>query len=147
MLWTSHAIAQPTPLIMADETGGTIVKTSICELVSDPQRFNGKIVELKAQYESDGLEFWTLTDAQCPTKAGILPSGQTHVAPVGEALLEALKHGCAGTLDKQITATWIGEFHWEPENKPGSGRVPRWIDVQKIENLVSVPRPGGPSCR
>jgi hypothetical protein len=125
-------------------TSGAIVNTSICELVADPQRFSGKIVEVQAQYESDGIHSRVLVDPKCP--GGILPSGQAHDPLVGSSLLEALQHGCPGTRDKQIVATWIGEYHWEPENKPGSGKAPRWLDVQKIENLEVKPRLGGPPC-
>ncbi len=132
---------------LAHPMSGIALKTSICELDADPQRFNRKVVELQADYKSDGMEFWILTDPKCPLKGGILPSGQVHDAPVGNALLEALRHGCPGTRDKRVTANWTGEFHWEPKNGPGSGRVYRWLDVQKIENLQVVPLPGVLACQ
>jgi hypothetical protein len=119
---------------------GEIINTSICELVADPQRFNGRIVQVRAQYESDGLGLRTLVDPRC--RGGVLPSGGVQDPLVGGSLSEALRHGCAGTRDKQITATWVGEYHWQPENTPGTRRAPRWLDVQKIEGLEVKSRPG-----
>jgi predicted Zn-dependent protease len=120
-----------------------ILDTTVCDLVANPRYFNGRLVKIRAHYESDGIGLRLLTDPRCP--GGIVPSGQDSPA-VGGDLLAALRRGCAATTDKQVTATWSGQFHWEPENQPGTGKAPRWVDVQKIEDLEVKPLPGGPTC-
>lgn len=120
--------------------------TSVCELVAQPARFNGKVVRIEALYESDGRALRILVDRRCPNDGGIVPSGQAHDRPVGDVLINALQQGCAGTLDKEISAVWTGIFHWEPENRPATGKVPRWLDVQKIEGLEVRQKPDGPKC-
>lgn len=74
------------------------------------------------------------------------PAGKVHSRPIGGDLLDALQKGCGGTIDKIVTATWTGIYYWAPENTPGAGRVPRGLDVQKIENLKAEPMPGGYKC-
>ena len=130
---------------LADEAGEptftAAINVTVCDLVADPQRFHGKIVRVQAQYEADML-LSVLIDPQCPNAGGVMPSGNANSSPVGDSLMDALfRHGCFGTTGKQITAAWVGEYHWEPQNTPGTGKVPRWIDVQKIENLEVKPRP------
>lgn len=115
-------------------TSGGVINTTVCELVADPLRFNGKIVEFGAHFESDGLENTTLSDSNC--RGGVKPEGNTPIlSQGGRAFEEALRHGCPGTIDKEITATWVGVFHYQPQNTPGTGRVPRWIDLSDIANL------------
>lgn len=122
------------------------VVTTVCDLVTQPQHFDGRIVRIQARYESDGMEQSTLMDSKCPN-VGVAPSGHFRDLKVGGAFFAALQKGCAGTFDKQVTATWTGTYHWQPENKPGSGRLLRWLDVQKIDDLEVTPRAGVPSCR
>ena len=42
-----------------------------------------------------------------------------------------LHGGYPGTVDKVVTGTFSGVFHWNPENHP-----PRSFDVQLIENVA-----------
>jgi hypothetical protein len=135
-----------SPVAQADALSGRqrVVDTSICELVDHPRAFSGKVVRIQAQYESDGIEYSTLSDPTC-ADFGVKPAGELD-SSVGSKLSDVLRRGCAGTTDKRITATWIGVFHWNPKNLPGTGKVPRWLDVRGIEQLRVQPRTGAPIC-
>jgi len=124
----SCGAATSTPL--SDE----VVNTTVCELIADPRRFNGKTVRVEAQFESDGFGNTTLLDLHC--RGGVKPEGNVPIlSQGGRAFADALRHGCPGTIDKEITATWVGVYHYEPQNTPGTGRGPRWIDLSEIVNL------------
>jgi hypothetical protein len=111
-------------------------------LIRDPGYFNGKVVRVKAQFETDGIHFAALVDPKCA--GGVVPSGRIDV--VERFLLESFRRGCAAARDKQITASFVGEYHWQPENTPRTGKFPRWLDVQTVEELDVKPRPGALAC-
>ncbi|MBV9994261.1 MAG: hypothetical protein JO127_03515 [Caulobacteraceae bacterium] len=113
---------------------------SLCELVDRGGRYDRRIVAVYGVFETDGFENWSLVDPACPT-AGVRPAGVFDPA-IGSALLEALRHGCLGTLDKRITATWEGVYHWAPARP---GQASRWLDVHRIDHL-RVARRGGVFC-
>ena len=115
-----------------------IVVTTVCDLVSRPQDFNGRVVRVHARYESNGMDLSVLTDPMC--QGGVMPTGHFYNAKVSGAFFEALhKEGCMGVFGDGATATWTGTYHWQPENTPGTGKVPRWLEVQKIENVNVKP--------
>jgi hypothetical protein len=122
-----------------------VLTTSICDVVIHPRSFNNKVIRLRADFESDGFEHWSLVDSACPA-GGVKPAGGVFDPAVAPALSEVLRHGCAGTEDKRITATWQGVYHWEGRVAHSAGVVQRWLDVQKIENLVVVSKHTGVSC-
>jgi hypothetical protein len=74
----------------------TVIKVSICEILSDPQHFDRQVVKFEAGYESDGLHGAVLIGPKCLSAGGILPSGPVHEVPGGRALLDAELHGSAG---------------------------------------------------
>ena len=128
------SVAIPVPAIAQDSNASpiTVLSASICELVAQPQRFNGEIVRVRAQYESDGIHLSVLVDPRC-AGVGVVPQGHTGSA------VDAERGGCKGTLGKQIIATWLGWYHWDPNKTPGTD-VPRWLDVVEIENLEVKPK-------
>ena len=124
----------------------SIVEASICDLVTHPRQFRGKMVSVHADFETDGFENWSLTDPAC-SMFGVKPSGGSVFDPViGVALLEALHHGCAGTRDKRISGTWQGVYHWQPPGSAKPGMLYRWLVVLRIKDVAVVPIQGGPSC-
>ena len=129
------------------DAAGPPTQIALCRLLSGPDRYTGRRVKFRARYESDGLEFWTLYDPTCMYLGGIMPSAGVYDSVVGKPLAEALHHGFAGTTDKEIEATWTGIFHWDPRNTPGTGKVPRWLEVTQIDGLISRPKPFPPPPR
>ena len=95
------------------------IKTTLCAIVSNPAKFDRKLVQFGAFYESDGIEHSILVDdAKC--KWGIAPHFPDKLA--GEDDLErALFMDHPGTRDKVIFATWAGVFRYHP------GQIPRWV--------------------
>jgi hypothetical protein len=114
---------------------------ALCRLLSEPDRYRDRLVRFQARYESGGFENTTLVDPTCVYLGGVMPSDGVHDVVIGKPLAEALRHGLVGTLDKDIEATWTGVFHWDPRNTPGTGKVPRWLEVTQIDGLISRPKP------
>jgi hypothetical protein len=88
------------------------VSTTVCEVTQHPERFVGRRVSFDAVVVSDGIERTVLFDnrnQECTR--GIVPttdvrSQQGRVAD--RALERALSQGHPGTLDKKITAHFLG---------------------------------------
>jgi hypothetical protein len=87
-----------------------------------------------------------LVDSRCP-KVGVVTSPHLRDPSVPNPLAKALVNGCAGTIDKIISGVWVGEFHFDASNAPGTGKFPRWMDLLQIEKIYIEPRPGAPKCR
>jgi hypothetical protein len=95
------------------------IKATLCAIVSNPLKFDGKLVQITAFYESDGIEHSILTDdANC--KWGIAPIFPEKLAGEDD-LGKAVRADHPGTLGKVISATWVGVFRYHP------GQVPRWV--------------------
>jgi hypothetical protein len=121
------------------------VVTTVCDLVARPNDFNGKVIRIQARYQSDDMGLTTLTDPMC--FGGVVPTGHFWDTEVSGSFFASLhKDGCLGTVGKKVTATWTGRYYWEPKNTPGTGKFPRGLDVQKIDNLEIRPIAGAPSC-
>jgi hypothetical protein len=85
------ALLTVSPLF-GQTSAGKLIKTTLCQLISDPQRFNGKLVEIRSEFVSR-FEWQGFVDQTCSAKVrasayGVLDDlraqdGQTHlpVAP------------------------------------------------------------------
>ena len=99
-----------------------VISVTVCDLVGHPDKYNGKLVQVEAAVESDGIERTVLTDEACPT-SGVAPSfpakirGEQHVI----LLQQAIFAGQPGTMGKRISATFVGTFDIRPHD------VPRWV--------------------
>jgi len=106
-------------------------KTTICSIVSAPERFDNRLVSINAFFESDGIEHTVLIDRACPDQgiAPFVPTERDNNADIRK-LDEALAVGRPGTLDKEISGTFIGTFSWRP------GQIPaRALSIMSISNL------------
>jgi len=103
------------------------IPTAVCAITMQPRLYRGKLVSFQAEFWSDGIEHSVLVDPWC--KHGLGPNWTG--SPKGEeAFDKALRTGGPGTLDKTITATWIGRFAWHP------GQIPTWVlKVIEIKDL------------
>jgi hypothetical protein len=109
------------------------ITTTVCEIVGDVQRFDGKKVRFVATFESDGIERSALVDSKC--NRGIIPfvPDQVEHHPDIEAFDRALDSGRRGTIDKHVVATFTGLF----VVKPSPSSHPRFIlEIERIENLA-----------
>lgn len=122
----------------------TAISTSVCALYMEPERFANKVVTFEAQYITDRfLEI--LVDRKCGDSGAVVPFG--HFSPdVGREFVRALGRGCPGTNDKVVRAVWTGTFRWDPNSTPGTGRVPRWLEVTKIDHLQVEDIPNSVQC-
>ncbi|WP_263368460.1 hypothetical protein [Edaphobacter bradus] len=109
----------------------TPIETTVCAVSSEPSKFEGRLLEIRAQFESDGIERSVLTDKDC-INFGIAPLSPKRY--VGEsALTKALSKGHPGTLDKTIIGTFIGKFSWHPDQIPN-----RTLSLQEVRNVSVV---------
>ncbi len=109
----------------------TPVKTTVCEISADPNRFAGKIVVFASRFESDGMERSVLTDSAC-TDVGLSVSTPEHFRGEDQ-LKKALSLGRPGTLDKTITGTFTGRFLWRPTKTPK-----RVLTLTEVRDLSSA---------
>ena len=120
-------VAPISCLCLAKKAEVRPVATTVCAITTHPRFYQGKLVSFEAQFQSDGIEHSILVDPWC--KHGLDPNWTK--SPKGEeAFDKALYTGYRGTLDKTITATWIGRFAWHRE------QIPRWVlNIVEIKNL------------
>jgi hypothetical protein len=111
------------------------IDTTVCEVVGDSQRFDGKKVRFFARFQSDGIERSVLTDSKCAR--GIIPFVPDEVENHRDiqAFDRALEQGIRGTRDKHVVATFTGRF--VRQAKPSSN--PRFIlQIERIDNLKVI---------
>lgn len=117
------------------------IAVTICELSANPTNFDGKLVIFKAGFESDGIERSLLIDKSCPDKTGPLPYVPDG-SPGAKAFDDAIWIGVPITLDRTITATFTGVFHYvsKPEmcNFVSKDVCRRTITITRIRDLVLV---------
>jgi hypothetical protein len=108
----------------------SIVRTTVCAVVQKPSEFNGKRIQFSARFESDGMDNSLLTSTGC--KFGISPFEATTHQNASElaALDAALERGMAGTIDKTITAVFVGIFEFGPQ-----AQFPRVLHIERVMNL------------
>lgn len=105
------------------------MSTTVCAIVSAPQKFDRKLVIFSANFVSDGIEHSVLIDKDCE-KWGIVPGGD--FKEKGEDSLDrVLMTGGPGTSDKKITATFIGIFRWHPKQM-----IKRILILREIQSVV-----------
>ena len=108
-------------------------KVSLCVLANSPNIYNGKEVTVRAQYESDGVEREGLSDLKCKD-TGIALMMLRNTKGV-KGLRAALHGGHPGTLDKTVTGTFTGVFHWEENGYP-SGTM----EVRAMRDFTVQPK-------
>lgn len=113
----------------------SVVRTSVCAIIRKPSDFNGKRVQFSAHFESDGMDNSLLTSAEC--NFGISPFEATAHQNMSElaALESALERGMVGTLDKSITAVFVGIFEFSPQ-----ARHPRVLRIERVMSLKVIPK-------
>lgn len=104
---------------------------TICELSASPAKFDGRRVLFTANVESDGIEHTGLTDRSCPG-FGVAPDIPVAIRGHDDvkALQSAIFSGRPGTIDKSITASFQGVFHWHP------GKIP--VRVLTLESVTGL---------
>jgi hypothetical protein len=113
-----------------------VMRVTICELTANPKRFDGAYITVLALVESDGLEHTTLIDESCPEK-GVAPYVAEAVRESEDmkALQAAMFRGRSGTIDKRISASFKGVFHWYPRRIPS-----RVMSLESVTDLHVEPR-------
>jgi len=98
--------------VSADDKTGLL--TTLCTIVKNPRSFDGKRVRFAAEFVSDGMHASVLLDPRC--ELGITPHDSDKPQDQAEldALDNALGQGMAGTIDKRITAVFVGIFSYRP---------------------------------
>lgn len=116
------------------------IDATVCEIIDRPEKYDGKLVRFKADFESDGIEHSVLVDPACKDH-GVVPYDGPQLAPAEKAELErAIYTGRPGTLDKHISATFTGTFRWDAGHHQTSAfpQIARSIVLSSVSNLVVV---------
>jgi len=98
------------------------LSTSICSIIANPIAYADRLVSVDAWVLSDGLHGTSIFDKSC-IDGGI---ALTDATPSGEHngiddFDDALYRGSPGTIDKEIRATFVGTFRWQPRTDRASG--------------------------
>jgi hypothetical protein len=102
------------------------IKTTLCAILSDPQRFHRVLVQFQAQWDVGFENSILVNDADC--QMGIAPRFPRIFE--GEKQLEKACRGIPGTVGKVNNATWVGVFRYHADS------VPAWtLDVRKMSEL------------
>ena len=126
-VWQSGSLSAASP----PKTSAAPVKTTLCAIAKNPNRYDHKLVTFEARYLMPGIEGTALEDPTCSgvAIAAYIPDG----VQGGEALRKAYQNGILGTSDKVITATWVGVFKWQPRQFPK-----RILCVRQIRAVTMV---------
>ncbi|HWC95589.1 MAG TPA: hypothetical protein VG456_02535 [Candidatus Sulfopaludibacter sp.] len=92
------------PGALLAQTASTPIKTSLCEMVKEPARFNGKIVQLRAIVNT-GFEWSVLQDESCPNDTVHLEFGVTKNSIFGDAVAFAYI-GSPGDVKYPASLQW-----------------------------------------
>jgi len=108
-----------------------VIKTTVCAVSTEPNKFDGKLIEITAQFESDGIHSSVFTDKTCENFGIALFSSEHYVGE--KALKNALSRGHPGTLDKTVDGTFVGRFHSHPNQVPS-----RVLVLEQARNISVV---------
>jgi hypothetical protein len=109
-------------------------KVSFCDVARNPERYNNQEITVTAQYDSDGMEREGLSDPACKESGFSLE--MLRETKGKDQLRIALHGGYPGTLDKTVSGTFTGVFHWMPKEHP-----PRVLTVRRMEGFSVHPKP------
>jgi hypothetical protein len=109
-------------------------KVSFCDVARNPERYNNQEITVTAQYDSDGVEREGLSDPACKESGFALE--MLRETKGKDQLRAALHGGYPGTLDKSVSGTFTGVFHWMPKAHP-----PRVLTVRSMEGFSVHQKP------
>jgi hypothetical protein len=117
---------------------------TVCSVAATPSSFNGKVVRLRANIESDGMHSSHLTDVRCHRTSIFVTWEAAQSNPRLRGLIDTIYSMAQhpGTLDKEITASFTGVFHWRESKRPALS-----IDLTDVTDVVVKPRADSPFPR
>jgi hypothetical protein len=106
--------------------------TTVCDVASQPNKFEGESITVKALVQSDGLHGSQIYDESCKQFGMLL---FLHPGAKGEDELGAALYWChPGTRGKLISGTFTGVFHFKAVYIGDPAR--RQISISRIDDLV-----------
>lgn len=90
---------------------------SLCWIVADPAHYEGKLVQVSADIQSDGLEHVQLVDAACENVALAVGVSDRSEPGVGALIDRAFEYGIEGSA-RPISATFTGTIVHSPGKVP-----------------------------
>lgn len=114
--------------------------TTVCEIVAKPNRFNKKIVKIRAFVKSDMIEHTVLLDSSCESEGiSLRVPAKLQEQPDFQELYKALSRNGPSTTDQfHITGTFTGVFRYYP-NRSSEKRV---LEATSVQNLEIKPADG-----
>jgi hypothetical protein len=118
--------------IQSQESDGPPSAT-VCEVVTNPRRFDFRHVRIRAQVWSDGLEHTVLVNEDDSCKRGMglelsrLKPNDTGDSALGQALYGEPPSGAGPGTKKRVFATFVGIYRTDPH---------RELQVESISDVI-----------
>lgn len=97
-------------LVAAPAAFASPVETTVCEIVQNPGKFNGKTVRLRADVSTDWQHFTALVEEGCQRDIAL---GYAEAMPREQQ--EALDRAIGAPMDERVaSATFTGKYLWKP---------------------------------
>lgn len=103
------------------------LKTTLCAMVKNPQRFHRVLVQFRAAFEHGFENSILVDDAQC--SKGIAPRFSQKANEKKQLENACIDH--PGTFGRVSAANWVGVFRYHPNS------VPTWtLDVREMSEIT-----------
>ncbi|MGA9529777.1 MAG: hypothetical protein WBS24_16820 [Terriglobales bacterium] len=116
-------------------------KVGFCDVARNPELYDNREITVTAQYDSDGVEREGLSDPACKESGFALQ--MLHHTEGKDQLRAVLHGGYPGTLDKTVSGTFTGVFHWMPKEHPTRVLTVRSMEGFSVHQKTSPTNPAG----
>lgn len=99
-VWLSVAVSSCTSHRSSSRAPGSTVDVRVCDLINQPQAFDGRYVRVRARYFTDAKEYVTLADVSGTCRGWLVP-----VEPKAGVFPKELANGAC--------AVFAGKFKWD----------------------------------
>jgi hypothetical protein len=127
------ALVSTTPIVSTSQASSKHpVPTTLCEVLSHPDRWNNELVSVSASYFDAGSHGAVLADDRC--EVGVVDVTFVWNSKAKRELDSSIPGDSLGTFDHSVQGTWTGRFH------TNYGKFHEtFLDVQTITNLSVTP--------
>lgn len=122
-------------LLATVQSAASPIETTLCAVLTEPSRFDGKVVRLRAGVSTDWTHGMYLIDLGC--KGAIQVAELDAVSPAEKKFFDkAVGTELNGGFRRRAIATFTGRICWLPHTETDDFRYnPFRLSVQKIERV------------
>ena len=121
-------------VIASVQTADDAVDTTVCDIISNPKAFDGRLVRLRAGVQPAWPHGIYLIDQHC---VGRIQLASTQAVPADQARAfdAAVGDEFTGGFDRTAVATFIGRVAWKPISGGQIHYNPFKVTVQQIHQI------------